>query len=56
MKVKIKQWHTVARWKWDTGEGTDEGCGICRFEFEATCPTCSKPGDDCPIGKNTTAN
>jgi len=47
MNVKINQWHSVARWKWDTKD--EESCGICRFEFEEACPVCSKPGDDCPI-------
>jgi anaphase-promoting complex subunit 11 len=36
----------VAAWKWDTGEG--DVCGICRNEFEACCPGCAFPGDDCP--------
>ena len=36
----------------DTASDDDEEeegvCGICRQPFEATCPDCSIPGDDCP--------
>mmetsp|Transcript_19761 Transcript_19761/g.44805 ORF Transcript_19761/g.44805 Transcript_19761/m.44805 type:complete len:84 (-) Transcript_19761:211-462(-) len=45
MNVKIKRWHGVAAWKWDVN---DDCCGICRFAFEACCPDCKIPGDDCP--------
>lgn len=27
----------------------DEVCGICRVQFDGTCPTCKYPGDDCPL-------
>jgi anaphase-promoting complex subunit 11 len=47
MKVTIKQWNAVALWKWDVPE--DEVCGICRVQFDGTCPTCKYPGDDCPL-------
>jgi Anaphase-promoting complex subunit 11 RING-H2 finger len=47
MKVKIKNWHAVATWRWDMPE--DEVCGICRVQFDGTCPTCKYPGDDCPL-------
>ncbi|KAF9786110.1 anaphase-promoting complex subunit Apc11 [Thelephora terrestris] len=56
MKVKIKAWHAIAQWQWDTGntdhdEGDGEGdvCGICRVPYEGCCPTCKVPGDDCPL-------
>ncbi|KAF9650666.1 anaphase-promoting complex subunit Apc11 [Thelephora ganbajun] len=56
MKVKIKSWHAIAQWRWDTGnadhdEGDGEGdvCGICRVPYEGCCPTCKVPGDDCPL-------
>ena len=26
----------------------EEDCGICRQPFDATCPTCKMPGDECP--------
>ena len=27
----------------------DEVCGICRVQFDGTCPTCKHPGDDCTL-------
>ena len=27
----------------------DEVCGICRVQFDGTCPTCKFPGDDCTL-------
>ena len=47
MKVVIKKWHAVATWRWDMPE--DEVCGICRVQFDGTCPTCKYPGDDCTL-------
>ena len=47
MKVVIKQWNGVASWRWDMPE--DEVCGICRVQFDGTCPTCKYPGDDCAL-------
>ena len=47
MKVNIKKWHAVATWRWDMPE--DEVCGICRVQFDGTCPTCKFPGDDCTL-------
>ena len=47
MKVTIKEWHAVASWRWDMPE--DEVCGICRVQFDGTCPTCKFPGDDCTL-------
>ena len=49
MKVIIKQWNAVATWKWDMPE--DDVCGICRVQFDGTCPTCKYPGDDCALRK-----
>ncbi|RNC60425.1 anaphase promoting complex subunit protein [Trypanosoma cruzi] len=46
MDVKIKGAHLVGRWLWDCRNDT---CGICRQHFEACCPQCRFPGDDCPI-------
>ena len=48
MKVIIKRWHAVATWRWEVN---DERCGICYTAFEACCPDCNVPGDDCPPGK-----
>lgn len=47
MKVKIKAWNAVASWRWDVPE--DDVCGICRVQFDGTCPNCRFPGDDCPL-------
>ena len=46
MKVTIKRWHGVAHWEWDVN---DDCCGICRNAFDACCPDCTTPGDDCPL-------
>ena len=53
----VLAWHAVAEWRWDTGQGAAAGeqdededvCGICRLPFEACCPACKVPGDDCPL-------
>ena len=47
MKVTIQQWNAVATWRWDMPE--DDVCGICRVQFDGTCPTCKYPGDDCTL-------
>lgn len=47
MKVSIKQWNAVATWRWDMPE--DDVCGICRVQFDGTCPTCKYPGDECTL-------
>jgi anaphase-promoting complex subunit 11 len=49
MKVTIKEWNTVATWRWDIPE--DDVCGICQVHFDGTCPTCKYPGDDCSLRK-----
>ncbi|KAH0610303.1 uncharacterized protein H6S33_011830 [Morchella sextelata] len=36
MKVRIKTWNAVASWRWDVPE--DDVCGICRVQFDGTCP------------------
>lgn len=46
MKVVIKNWTAVATWQWVSNDDT---CGICRMSFEACCPECRSPGDDCPL-------
>lgn len=50
MKVTIKEWNAVATWRWDMPD--DEVCGICRVQFDGTCPTCKFPGDDCSLRKS----
>lgn len=47
MKVTIKEWNSVATWRWDIPE--DDVCGICQVHFDGTCPTCKYPGDDCSL-------
>ena len=53
MKVAIKEWNAIATWHWDIPE--DEVCGICRVQFDGTCPTCKFPGDDCALGELTSS-
>ena len=47
MKITIKKYSAVATWHWDVPE--DDVCGICRVQFDGTCPTCKFPGDDCSL-------
>jgi hypothetical protein len=58
MKVTVKRWAAIAQWRWDIGaargaDGDDadeeDVCGICRVAYEACCPACKLPGDDCPL-------
>ena len=37
----------MATWRWDMPE--DDVCGICRVQFDGTCPTCKYPGDECTL-------
>ncbi|XP_012252622.1 PREDICTED: anaphase-promoting complex subunit 11-like isoform X1 [Eufriesea mexicana] len=46
MRVTIKSWTGVATWRWIAN---DDNCGICRMPFDASCPDCKIPGDDCPL-------
>jgi len=48
MKVEVKQLRLVAYWTWGCN---DENCGICRNPFDACCPDCKTPGDDCTISE-----
>ncbi|ODV88802.1 hypothetical protein CANCADRAFT_29261 [Tortispora caseinolytica NRRL Y-17796] len=47
MKVHIENWQGVAAWHWDVPD--EEVCGICRANFDNTCPGCKYPGDGCPL-------
>ncbi|QLG71896.1 hypothetical protein HG535_0C02460 [Zygotorulaspora mrakii] len=62
MKVTIKEVHSVFAWSWlisnhakENGESKndvddeEDVCGICRASFNATCPGCTYPGDECPL-------
>ncbi|CAB0030036.1 unnamed protein product [Trichogramma brassicae] len=40
------RWRGVATWRW---VANDDNCGICRMPFDAACPDCKIPGDDCPL-------
>ena len=48
MKIKVKSWNMVAQWSWYVKED-DDVCGICYSEYDACCPTCKMPGDECPL-------
>ncbi|WVR03184.1 hypothetical protein IAU60_000175 [Kwoniella sp. DSM 27419] len=34
---------------YDDDDDEDDVCGICQAAYEATCPECKVPGDDCPL-------
>lgn len=34
-------------------DGEDDVCGICRVAYEACCPACKTPGDDCPLSASS---
>jgi hypothetical protein len=42
------EWRAVASWSWNVKED-EELCGICRHAYDACCPDCRIPGDDCPL-------
>lgn len=35
----------------DDDDDDDDVCGICQLAFEACCPECAIPGDDCPLSE-----
>lgn len=47
MKVHVASWHGVAIWQWNVA--SEDVCGICRVDFDGTCPDCRRPGDGCPL-------
>lgn len=47
MKVTVHKTTPVCVWTWPQLEAADV-CGICREEFEKTCPACWRPGAACP--------
>lgn len=62
MRVNIKEVHSVFAWSWHIpNESKDENgsanltddeedvCGICRASYNATCPGCKYPGNECPL-------
>lgn len=36
----------------DDEDEDDDLCGICQAAFEACCPECKVPGDDCPLSES----
>lgn len=48
MRVKIREWSSICYWNWNGCE-LDDLCGICQNNFDSSCPTCTIPGDDCPL-------
>ena len=60
MKVAVKEIHSVFAWSWhipkdskdgqvDENDDDDDVCGICRAGYNATCPSCKYPGDECSL-------
>lgn len=47
------RWIGVATWRW---VANDDNCGICRMAFDGCCPDCKIPGDDCPLGNETSTS
>ncbi|KAJ5895658.1 anaphase-promoting complex subunit 11 [Penicillium taxi] len=47
MRIILREWNSVAIWRWNLPE--DDVCGICRVQYDSTCPRCKIPGDGCPI-------
>jgi anaphase-promoting complex subunit 11 len=48
LKLTIHSWNAIGSWHWQT-HNQEELCGICRLSFDACCPECRMPGDDCPL-------
>jgi anaphase-promoting complex subunit 11 len=51
-RVSVAHVVGVAQWSWRMGSGkADEShvCGICHAPTDAACPTCTLPGDACPL-------
>lgn len=42
------RWHAAGVWRWDISDPTGN-CGICHFPFDASCPQCKIPGDQCAL-------
>jgi hypothetical protein len=63
LRVRIKQFHGVAKWTWNVGGGDnndnnadnnddgdeDDVCGICQSAFEGCPPGVKFPGDESPV-------
>ncbi|KAI7864652.1 anaphase-promoting complex subunit 11 [Spinellus fusiger] len=47
MRVHVKSWTMAAYWSWENTHS--DTCGICQLAFDACCPQCTVPGDDCPL-------
>jgi len=47
LSVTVTAARFVATWRWNVADA-DDVCGICRLAFEAACPACKLPGDECP--------
>ncbi|OMJ24207.1 Anaphase-promoting complex subunit 11 [Smittium culicis] len=47
MKIRINKLSATAFWNWDVK--SKDICGICRLEYESSCPECLYPGTSCPI-------
>lgn len=49
MKINIKSWNMAAEWSWNILREGEDSCSICHSKYDACCPTCKMPGDDCPL-------
>jgi anaphase-promoting complex subunit 11 len=47
MQIKVNTWTVPAYWSWDVKN--EDVCGICQVAYDACCPTCTVPGDGCPL-------
>src|SRR5258706_15084310 len=59
MRVVIKKWDAVAQWRWKLGKEKEDDevvCDIFRVAFDACCPDCKLPGDDCPLRKSISSD
>ncbi|KAL0249142.1 hypothetical protein GEMRC1_004375 [Eukaryota sp. GEM-RC1] len=45
--LELLQYNGIAFWQWDTKDR--DCCGICHNSFDAPCPKCELPGDNCPL-------
>eukprot|EP01029_Cantina_marsupialis_P031731 TRINITY_DN920_c0_g3_i1.p1 TRINITY_DN920_c0_g3~~TRINITY_DN920_c0_g3_i1.p1 ORF type:complete len:104 (+),score=17.87 TRINITY_DN920_c0_g3_i1:47-313(+) len=46
MKMFVSKWKGIGNWKFGNATGS---CGFCQLKFDSACPSCSIPGDTCPL-------
>ncbi|KAI8971389.1 anaphase-promoting complex subunit 11 [Pilobolus umbonatus] len=47
MKIHVRSWNLAAQWSWRVAG--EDICSICQSAYESCCPSCTMPGDDCPV-------